>query len=59
MSQAQIDGMRMDGRWATKENRVVGFLEGMLDHHGGALIMAHDARAKSTNPTILAFRSGR
>jgi len=58
MSQAQIDGMRMMGDGPTKENRVVWFLEGMLDHHGGALIMAHDARAKSTNPTIPAFRSG-
>ncbi|MDM7938528.1 MAG: DUF305 domain-containing protein [Cyanobium sp. CZS 48M] len=55
MSQAQIDGMRMMGDGPTRENRVVWFLEGMLDHHGGALIMAHDALAKSTNPTILRF----
>ena len=55
MSQAQIDGMRMMGDGPTKENRVVWFLEGMLDHHGGALIMAHDALAKSTNPTIRRF----
>ncbi|MCT0224913.1 DUF305 domain-containing protein [Synechococcus sp. CS-1328] len=55
MSQAQIDGMRMMGDGPTRENRVVWFLEGMLDHHGGALIMAHDALAKSTNPTIRRF----
>jgi len=24
----------------------------MLQHHGGALVMAHDALGKSTNPTI-------
>ncbi len=37
----------------TKSNRVTWFLEGMLQHHGGALVMAHDALSKSTNPTIL------
>ncbi|PZV04112.1 MAG: DUF305 domain-containing protein [Cyanobium sp.] len=58
MSQAQIDGMRMMVDSPTKENRVVWFLEGMLDHHGGALIMAHDALAKSTNPTIRRFAVG-
>jgi uncharacterized protein (DUF305 family) len=55
MSQAQIDGMRMMGDGPTRENRVVWFLEGMLHHHGGALIMAHDALAKSSNPTIRRF----
>ncbi|MEA5441114.1 DUF305 domain-containing protein [Cyanobium gracile] len=55
MSQAQIDGMRMVGDAPTRDNRVVWFLEGMLHHHGGALIMAHDALAKSTNPTIRRF----
>ena len=34
------------------DNRVTWFLEGMLHHHGGALIMAHDALNKSGNPTI-------
>ncbi|MFS6827888.1 DUF305 domain-containing protein [Cyanobium sp. ATX-6F1] len=58
MGQAQIDGMRMMGELPTKENRVVWFLEGMLDHHGGALIMAHDALAKSTHPTIRRFARG-
>jgi uncharacterized protein (DUF305 family) len=55
MSQAQIDGMRMMGDGPTRENRVVWFLEGMLEHHGGALMMAHDALAKSSNSTILRF----
>ena len=58
MSQAQIDGMQMMGELPTKENRVVWFLEGMLHHHGGALIMAHDALAKSTNSTIRRFARG-
>jgi len=46
----------MMGGWAQKENRLVWFSKGMLDHHGGALIMAHDARAEHQS-TILAFRS--
>lgn len=58
MSQAQIDGMRMMGELPTKENRVVWFLEGMLEHHAGALMMAHDALAKSTNTTIRRFARG-
>ncbi|MFY8147704.1 MAG: DUF305 domain-containing protein [Prochlorococcaceae cyanobacterium] len=58
MSPAQIDGMRMTGEGPTRENRVVWFLEGMIDHHGGALLMAHDALAKSTNPTIRRFARG-
>jgi uncharacterized protein (DUF305 family) len=55
MSQSQIDGMRMMDQLPTEKNRVVWFLEGMLQHHGGALMMAHDALAKSTNPTIRRF----
>ncbi len=55
MSSAQIEGMRMMGAGPTRENRVVWFLEGMIAHHGGALMMAHDALAKSTNPTIRRF----
>lgn len=58
MSQAQIDGMRMMGELPTKDNRVVWFLEGMLEHHAGALMMAHDALAKSTNTTIRRFARG-
>ncbi|WP_051017159.1 DUF305 domain-containing protein [Cyanobium gracile] len=30
----------------------------MLDHHGVALMMAHDGLAKSTNPTIRRFARG-
>jgi uncharacterized protein (DUF305 family) len=44
--------MQMMGSTPTRETRVTWFLEGMLAHHGGALVMAHDALQKSTNPTI-------
>jgi uncharacterized protein (DUF305 family) len=53
MSPAQIQAMRMMASTPTRTNRVTWFLEGMLQHHGGALIMAHDALNKSSNPTIL------
>ncbi|MEB3350152.1 MAG: DUF305 domain-containing protein [Cyanobacteriota bacterium] len=52
MGAAQIQAMQMMGSTPTKANRVVWFLEGMISHHGGALQMAHDALAKSTNPTV-------
>jgi len=52
MSTAQIQAMQMMASTPTPENRVTWFLEGMLHHHGGALMMAHDALRKSTNPTI-------
>lgn len=52
MSSAQIQAMQMMGSTPTKGNRVVWFLEGMIAHHGGALQMAHDALAKSANPTV-------
>jgi uncharacterized protein (DUF305 family) len=52
MSAAHIQAMRMMGSTPTRENRVTWFLEGMIAHHGGALVMAHDALKKSTNPTI-------
>jgi uncharacterized protein (DUF305 family) len=52
MSSAQIQAMQMMASTPTPENRVTWFLEGMLHHHGGALIMAHDALEKSSNPTI-------
>lgn len=52
MSPAQIQGIQMMGTTPTRDNRVTWFLEGMLKHHGGALIMAHDALSKSSNPTI-------
>ena len=53
MSPAVIAAMRMSGTKPTRENRVQWFLEGMIEHHGGALQMAHEARQNSTNPTIL------
>ena len=55
MSPAVIAAMRMSATKPTRENRVQWFLEGMIEHHGGALQMAHEARKNSTNPTILRF----
>jgi len=52
MSAAQIQAMQMMGTTPNRENRVTWFLEGMLVHHGGALLMAHDALHKTRNPTI-------
>jgi uncharacterized protein (DUF305 family) len=52
MGAAQIQAMQMMNSTPTRANRVPWFLEGMLHHHGGALIMAHDALEKSSNPTI-------
>ena len=52
MSPAQIEAMRMSGTAPTRETRLTWFLEGMISHHGGALMMAHDALTKSTNPTV-------
>jgi len=51
MSAAHILAMQMMGSTPTRENRVTWCLEGMLAHHGGALMMAHDALRKSANPT--------
>jgi uncharacterized protein (DUF305 family) len=53
MGPAQIEAMRMMGTTPTRANRVTWFLEGMLHHHGGALIMAHDALQKTSNPTLV------
>ena len=52
MGAAQIQAMQMTGSTPTRDNRVTWFLEGMIAHHGGALLMAHDALKKSGNPTI-------
>lgn len=52
MSEAEKLGMQMMTSTPTRDNRVVWFLESMIEHHGGALEMAHDALEKSTNPTI-------
>jgi len=53
MSPAQIEAMQMINASPTRDNRVTWFLEGMLQHHGGALVMAHDALQASRNPAIL------
>ena len=53
MSSEVIAAMRMTATKPTRENRVQWFLEGMIEHHGGALQMAHEARKNSTNSTIL------
>ena len=53
MGAAQIKAMQMMGSPPSRDNRVTWFLEGMLQHHGGALIMAHDALNKTANPTLL------
>jgi uncharacterized protein (DUF305 family) len=52
MSTAQITAMQMAGTAPSPDTRVNWFLEGMIEHHGGALQMAHDALRKSNNPTI-------
>jgi uncharacterized protein (DUF305 family) len=52
MGSAQIDAMRMTGSPPSRSTQATWFLEGMIAHHGGALVMAHDALQKSTNPTI-------
>jgi len=58
MSPAQIEAMRMMESTPSRDNRVIWFLEGMLHHHGGALIMAHDALNKTNNPTLLRLARG-
>lgn len=52
MSPTEIQATQRMASMPTRETRVTWFLEGMLQHHGGALIMAHDALNKSSNPTI-------
>lgn len=52
MSAAEITAMQMTGTAPSPDTRVTWFLEGMIEHHGGALGMAHDALRKSSNPTI-------
>lgn len=52
MGQEQNQAHRMMATKPTRTNRQIWFLEGMLEHHGGALQMAHDALQNSTNPTI-------
>jgi len=52
MSPEQMEAMRMMGHPPRRDERVHWFLENMIDHHGGALQMAHDALRQSTNPTL-------
>ena len=52
MTAEQIAAMQMIEGTPTKKTQVTWFLEGMLHHHGAALMMARDALEKSTNPTI-------
>jgi len=52
MSVAHIQAMQMTGSTPTRDTRVTWFLEAMIAHHGGALVMAHDALRKSSNITI-------
>lgn len=52
MNEDQIAAMRMMESTPNRDNRVHWFLEGMLQHHGGALLMANDALTKSRNPDV-------
>lgn len=52
MGAETIAAMRMVRPLPDRTTRVTWFLEGMLAHHGGALVMAHDALARSRTPTI-------
>ncbi len=51
MDAEMIKAMRMTGTTPNRHNRVTWFLEGMIQHHGGALRMTHDALRHSTNTT--------
>lgn len=52
MAAEQIMAMRMLPERLPPAERVVIYLQAMLEHHGAALAMAQDALAKSTNPSI-------
>ena len=53
MSPEVIAAMRMSGTKPTREDRMRWFLERIIEHHGGALHMAHEDRQNSTNTRIL------
>jgi uncharacterized protein (DUF305 family) len=57
MSSEVIAAMRMSGTKPTRENRVQWFLEGMIEHHGGALQMAHETT--KLTPTLSRFQCER
>lgn len=48
----RIAAMRMGAALPAPGQRVIWYLEGMLAHHGGALLMAHDALQKSRNDSV-------
>ena len=52
MDAAQRDALRMSEVPPPGSDPTIAFLEGMLQHHGGALAMAHEALSRSHNSTI-------
>jgi uncharacterized protein (DUF305 family) len=52
MAPAQIQAMQMSGPLPSRATRVHWFLAGMIEHHRGAVQMAADALAKSSNSTV-------
>ncbi len=52
MDASRIAAMQMAGHRPTPASRSVWFLEGMLEHHGVALAMAHEGLERSTNPSL-------
>lgn len=52
MAPAQIQAMQMSGTLPSRATRVRWFLAGMIEHHRGAVQMADDALAKSSNATV-------
>jgi uncharacterized protein (DUF305 family) len=52
MDAAQRDALRMEDPPPPGSDSTIAFLEGMLQHHGGALAMAHEALSRSPNSTI-------
>ena len=52
MTAEQITAMRMLPGRLTAADRVAAYLTAMIQHHGAALAMAHDALANSANPSI-------
>ena len=53
MDQGQMNSMMMSGDLGAADNQFdLRFINGMIPHHEGALVMAKDALAKSTRPEI-------
>lgn len=55
MGIAEIEAMQMLASPPKQGQQVTWFLEGMLNHHGAALIMAHNGLRNSTNTTLRRF----